>query len=150
MGKIAIVRVRGLFGIKPSIAYALTSLRLHKVNHCAVYEDSPSLQGMLRTCKDYVCFGEVKGETLSHLASKRGNLLDKRRELESTAQNVKSDAKPSNGAGGNTSAPGKKSGNMLFALHAPRGGWNGTIKRRFPKGAAGLRNDMDSLLVLMG
>lgn len=147
MGKIAIVRVRGLFGIKPSIAYALTSLRLHKVNHCAVYEDSPSLQGMLRTCKDYVCFGEVKGETLSELEKKRGNLLEKRNEMKKTdAQKAKTNATPEPVKAGVQ----KKASGMLFALHAPRGGWNGTIKIRFPKGAAGLRDDMDSLLALMG
>jgi large subunit ribosomal protein L30 len=148
MAKIAIVRVKGLFGVKPAVKTTLASLRLHRLNHCVVFEDSPSLRGMIQVAKDYICWGAVKDETLRAVTEKRGNLLDKKRELESTSQNVKSDAKGEKGKA-ESKKPEKKTNNMLFALHAPRGGWNGTIKKRFPHGAAGPRDDIDALLIAM-
>ena len=152
MAKIAIVRVRGLFGIKPAVKTTLESLRLHRLNHCVVVEDSPSLRGMLQVAKDYVCFGEVKDETLKAVMEKRENLLAKKeKKPENETKNAKSatEAKAAPNAKPKQVGVQKKASGMLFALHAPSGGWNATIKRRFPHGAAGPLNDMDALLIAM-
>jgi len=158
MAKIAIVRVKGLYGIRPAAKTTLDSLRLFYINHCAVFEDSPSLRGMLQVAKDYICWGEVKEETLKAVMEKRENMLAKHNEMKN-AKMQKTDAKTDMKEAKNAKSSSKtepkpvksekRSSGMLFALHAPRGGWNGTIKKRFPKGAAGLRPDMDTLLELM-
>ena len=133
---IAIIRVRGVAGIKPDIRKTMELLRLHKKHHCVVYPKmTKSLEGMLKVCQDYVTWGEVSSESLSELVGKRGRLVgDKKvdeKEVSSIAKGIE------NGEEVKTKP--------VFRLHSPRKGW-GDIKLRYPKGALGPRDDMGELI----
>ncbi len=137
---IAIVRVRGVAGIKPDIRKTMELLRLNKKHHCVLYPKmTRQLEGMLNVAKDYITWGEISRETLKELISKRGRLPgDKRvdpKDVESLADAIEKGEevkiKP------------------VFRLHPPRKGWH-NIKLRYPDGALGPRGkDMDELILRM-
>lgn len=126
---IAIVRVRGRFGLKPKIRRTLELLKLYRPNHCVIYKDSPSLRGMLRVVENYVTYGEISDVTLKELIAKRG---DKKANPDELLELIKRNGRIDH----------------VFRLHPPRKGWK-SIKERYPKGALGERDDMDSLLKRM-
>ena len=71
-GNLAAVLIRGLVGITKDTKDALHLLRLRKKNVCVVYPNTPSNQGMLKKCKDYITWGEIDTETETLLKEKRG------------------------------------------------------------------------------
>ncbi|MDR3062634.1 MAG: 50S ribosomal protein L30 [Methanobrevibacter sp.] len=70
-----VVRVRGTTGVKKNIADTLKMLRLHRLNHGVLVDETPSLNGMLQKAKDYITWGEIDEETLVEIISKRGELI---------------------------------------------------------------------------
>lgn len=124
---LAIVRVRGRWGVKPKIKKTLELLKLHKPNHCVVYPDTPSIRGMLKIVENYVAYGKISEETFKALFNKRGE-GSLERALELFKSNNKID--------------------VVFRLHPPRKGWK-SIKDPYPRGALGERDDMDNLLKRM-
>jgi len=70
-GKIAVIRVRGLIGVKYDIAKTLEHLRLYKKNCCVVIPNNISYQGMARKVKDYVTWGDIDEETYNLLTEKK-------------------------------------------------------------------------------
>jgi len=71
-GKLAVVMIRGLVGIKFDIKKTLEMLRLRKKNVCVVIDDTPSNRGMLIKAKDYITWGEIDDATYKSLLEKRG------------------------------------------------------------------------------
>ncbi len=139
---IAIVRVRGVRNIKPRIARTLSVLRLNKVNHAVVVKANPQYVGMLKVAKDYTTFGEVKKETVQKLVEKRGEVgrkkateFLKKKDLEKIIDEIFEGKRP-------------KLLNPVFRLHGPRKGWR-SIKLAYPRGALGMRNNMDEVLLRM-
>ncbi len=72
MVRLAVVRIRGVTGVKEPIARTLKLLNLHKVNYCTIVEDTPANKGMIIKAKDYITWGEVDDATLKELLTKRG------------------------------------------------------------------------------
>lgn len=70
-----VVRVRGTTGVKKGISDTLKMLRLTRINHGVLVEDTPSLDGMLQKAKDYITWGEIDSETLAEIISKRGEFV---------------------------------------------------------------------------
>lgn len=68
--KLAVVRIRGITGIKKGIKDTLTMLCLYHNNYCVVVNDN--MFGMVRKVKDYVTWGEIDDETYMLLVEKRG------------------------------------------------------------------------------
>jgi large subunit ribosomal protein L30 len=71
----AVVRVRGTVNVKPDIRHTLQLLRLNKVNHCVLLDETPNIKGMLQIVKDYVTWGEINKDILSKLIDSRGRLI---------------------------------------------------------------------------
>ena len=71
----AVVRVRGTVNIRHDIKKTLEMLRLNRVNHCVLVEESESYKGMLQKTKDYITLGEIEKDTLVELIKKRGRLI---------------------------------------------------------------------------
>jgi large subunit ribosomal protein L30 len=138
---LAIVRVRGVSGIKPDIRRTMELLKLTRRHHCVLYkEETITIKSMLNVCKDYCTWGTISGEMMRTLIEKRGRLPgDKRVPAESVEKVVKL-----------IEAGEKKTGiKSVFRLSPPSKGWKST-KDRYPKGALGPRgNDMDALLTRM-
>ncbi|MEM2145437.1 MAG: 50S ribosomal protein L30 [Candidatus Jordarchaeaceae archaeon] len=76
---LAVIRIRGTVNIRDEIEDTLKMLRLHRVNHAALINSTPSYLGMLQKAKDYITWGEIDAETLSLLLSKRGRLIGNKR-----------------------------------------------------------------------
>jgi len=135
---LAIIRVRGISGIKPDIKKTMELLRLTRRHHCVLYKDETvTIMSMLKVCKDYVTWGTISSEMIRTLIEKRGRLPgDKRVPAESVENVVKL-----------IEVGEKKTGiKPVFRLSPPSKGWKDT-KDRYPKGALGPRgNDMDALL----
>ena len=108
-GKLALILVRGLVGIRKDIKATLYSLRLRKKHACVVIEDTLNNRASAMKCKDYITYGEINDATLKLLLEKRG-----RKDPEKKGYLKK-----------------------FFLLHPPRGGFERKgIKTPFKKGGA--------------
>ena len=81
--KLAIIRVRGLTGVKYDIDMTLEKLRLYKKNYCVVVPKTQSYVGMIKKIKDYVTWGGIDEKTYKELVEKRkeeykGNTSDRK------------------------------------------------------------------------
>ncbi len=139
--KIAVVRVRGIRKINPKIRKTLELLRLNRPNHCVVLAGSKPDMGMLKVVKDYVAFGEIDEETLFRLIYKRGMKGSKKLKELMEKDRIKEAAKGI--FGGKTKVSDVS--DPVFMLHPPRKGYK-DIKRAYPRGDLGKRDDMNSLL----
>ncbi len=70
--KIAAIRIRGLVGIKAPTKATLEMLRLYRKNYCVVFENNPSMMGMIQKSKDFITWGEISEATYQKLVEKRG------------------------------------------------------------------------------
>jgi large subunit ribosomal protein L30 len=141
--KIAIVRVRGIRNMDPKIKRTMELLRLNKPNHCVLINDSPQNQGMLNVIKDYATFGPVSEETVYNLLHKRGTkgaamLRDtvKDADMKKAAAEVMAGKKVADYA------------DPVFRLPPPSKGYK-DIRRSYPQGDLGKRDQMDTLLKRM-
>ncbi len=72
--KIAIVRIRGIIGIRKDIKDTLSMLRLYKKHTCIIIENTPKYNGMIKKIKDYITWGEINQETFKQLLKERAKL----------------------------------------------------------------------------
>ncbi|MBW3003296.1 uL30 family ribosomal protein [Candidatus Woesearchaeota archaeon] len=112
-GKLAIIRVRGLSGVKKGIADTLMMLRLYRKNNCVVVDDNDNYRGMCNKIKDFVTWGELDGDTMKSLQEKGFKKA-----------NIKSEDE-------------KKLNKWVYALQPPRKGYGRKgIKVSFKSGGA--------------
>ncbi|NOZ81235.1 MAG: 50S ribosomal protein L30 [DPANN group archaeon] len=137
-GWVAAIRLRGDVNIHYDIKRTLELLRLQRKHVCVVYQNSVSLQGMLRKVKDYVTFGTIDEATLKELVAKRGSLFTDREQ----------DSKGKITYNKFIVIDGKKV-RPYFRLNPPRGGFEtkGIKKPYTVGGALGKRKDGVDLLV---
>jgi len=139
MAKLALIRLRSGIRAKGEVRDTLAMLRLHRINHLVLIDDTPSYRGMVQKVKDYITWGEIDKETLAALIKKRGRLIGNR---PITEEYVKEKLgmtidefaeKVVNGEMKLTDLPNIK---PVFRLHPPRGGLKGSKKRSFKEGGA--------------
>jgi large subunit ribosomal protein L30 len=70
-GNIAVVRIRGLIGVKHDIKRTLNKLMLYKKNYCVVIPNNKSYSGMVQKIKDYVTWGDIDEIIYDELLEKR-------------------------------------------------------------------------------
>ncbi len=138
--KLAVLRIRGKRKLRPQVHKTLELLRLERPNHCVLVEDTPQNKGMLVRVKDYVAYGPVDEETIYRLLHKRGrkgrNLLRtmlKEEDIKKAAKEISSGKAV------------KEYANPVLRLRPPSKGYK-DIKRAYPMGDLGKRDDMDALL----
>lgn len=88
--KIAIVRIRGLIGVKHDIDNTLKKLKLYNKNYCVVVPRTASYVGMIKKVKDYVTWGSIDENTYNSLIEKRaeeykGRVSDKKGKINYTS-----------------------------------------------------------------
>lgn len=145
----AVVRIRGGVRTRPEIKDTLKMLRLHRINHCVVVDETPHYKGMIQKAKDYVAWGIVDGNVLANLLSLRGRLTGGKRltqgymdgcglgSIQDFARSVcDGDAKLSD-------IPELK---PVFRLHPPRRGHRGIKKTVAEGGELGFHEDVGALL----
>ena len=133
----AVIRLRGTIDVRREIKETLKMLRLHRINHCVVVDETPAYRGMLQKVKDYVAWGEIDAETLALLLKNRGRLKGNRKLTdeyvrETTGyENIDEFAKAViEGKASLRDIPDLK---PVFRLHPPRKGHRG-IKAHFGYG----------------
>lgn len=72
MKKLAIIRIKGMIGIRRDVAETLDRLRLRRKYACVVVEPTPEVEGMLKKIRDFVAYGEISDERYKELVEKRG------------------------------------------------------------------------------
>ena len=131
-GRIAIVRVRGLTGVRHDIDETLIKLRLYNKNYCVVVHGTSGCMGMIKKVKDYVTWGSIDENTYNALIVKRseeykGRISDRKEKIKYNRF---------------IEINGKKI-KKFFRLNSPRKGYGRKgIKVSFKnKGALGFRGD---------
>ncbi|WP_297063621.1 50S ribosomal protein L30 [Thermococcus sp.] len=139
MAKLALIRLRSGIRARGEVRDTLAMLRLHRINHLVIVDDTPSYRGMIQKVKDYITWGEIDKETLVKLLRKRGRLVGNKpitdeyvqeklgMSLEEFAEKVINDEMKLR------DLPNIK---PVFRLHPPRGGLKGSKKRSFKEGGA--------------
>lgn len=74
-GKLALVRIRGLSGVKKQIDDNMKLLKLFRKNYCVVVDNNETYAGMCRKAKDFITWGEIDDETYKLLKEKRGQVI---------------------------------------------------------------------------
>ena len=69
--KIAVIRVKGLTGVRYDIDNTLKKLNLYKKNYCVVVPKTAAYMGMIKKVKDYATWGEIEESTYNTLIEKR-------------------------------------------------------------------------------
>ncbi len=136
---IAVIRIRGGVGVRKEIKDTLKMLRLHRKNHCTLWNMNDSVKGMLQKVKDYVTWGEISDEVLEKMVKKRGRKIGNKRLTEEEVKKVlevlkNSDVQPSKALREIGVKP-------VFRLRPPRKGFKKTIKVAYPKGELGYRGE---------
>lgn len=130
--KLAVVRVRGLTGVRYDIDETLKKLRLYRKNYCVVVPKNAVYLGMIGKIKDYVTWGELDEKTYKDLIEKR------KEEFKGRVSDNRGKIKYNKFA----NADGKKI-KKVFRLNSPRKGYGRKgIKAPFSEGGAlGYRGD---------
>lgn len=141
---IAAIRVRGRTGIKKEIADTLDMLKLTRINHAVLIEETPSYKGMLQKAKDYITWGEVDEETVAKLISKRGKIVgnDKITEDYIKENTDFSSVEELSKAVVDSKVKLEDNGvKPVFRLHPPRKGYEDIKKTFVESGSLGYRGD---------
>ena len=69
---IAIIRVRGMTGVRKDVLDTLKMLNLTSKFSCVIVPRSPGYDGMIKKVKDFVTWGEISSDTIKELNTKRG------------------------------------------------------------------------------
>jgi len=149
----AVVKLRSSMNVKSDIRDTMDMLKLSRVNHCVLIQDTPENKGMLRKAKDYITWGEVDVEVVEKLLKERALMIgkepltDKIVKEGSPCKNIKELAAAL--TEGSVKYRDVKGVNPIFRLHPPRkGGYEG-LKRAFKTGGAlGYRGKEINALIL--
>ncbi|MBI2044024.1 uL30 family ribosomal protein [Candidatus Pacearchaeota archaeon] len=134
---ICIIRIRGEVGLDRNIVETLNRMRLMKKYTCVVINPTKENLGMLKKVKDHVAFGEINDKTFEELLAKRGQLIDKKKKVDTkkAAEEIKK---------------GKSFEELnlkpFFRLHPPRKGIHS--KLHYPKGVLGNNREKINDLVM--
>jgi len=134
------VRIRGAPGMRRKILDTLKMLRMHKVNHGVLVWGTPSYEGMLVKCKDYISYGKIDEKTLIRLLRVRGKVEGNQQLTEEHIKNL------TNYKNFRELAKALLTGEIqyrerdiykikpVFRLHPPKKGHRGTIKKHYNEG----------------
>ncbi|MBI5803185.1 uL30 family ribosomal protein [Candidatus Pacearchaeota archaeon] len=80
---ICIIRIRGEVGLNKNVVETLNRMRLKRKYSCVVLSPTKENLGMIKRVKDYVAYGEISSEIFQELIAKRGQLIDKKKKVDS-------------------------------------------------------------------
>ncbi|NYZ76576.1 50S ribosomal protein L30 [Candidatus Micrarchaeota archaeon] len=141
--RVAVVRVRGTVATTGEIEDTLGKLKLTRVNHCVVIDDTPQNMGMVKKCSNYVTWGGIDAGTLALMLAKRARAPGNRRigvdELKGSGFESFDDfaEKVFNFK---CELEALKCLKPVFRLHPPKKGYR-HVKKPYPKGALGNRKE---------
>lgn len=126
MTVVAVVRIKGSVGIDPDIEKTLQSLRLDKAFTAALYNQSDSLEGMLKKAQRYLTWGKPNKQTIFTFLKKSGiNVEDLNRFSAKLHEGEEKLPHP-----------------IFVSLHPPKKGFKRSVKRAYnSKGEYGDRGE---------
>ncbi len=71
-GKVAVILVRGLIGMRTPVKDTLKMMRLNRKNHCVVLDKNQLNLGRIKKVKDYITWGDIDKKTYKELVEKKG------------------------------------------------------------------------------
>ena len=114
---IAIVRVRGTYGVRHDIKETMKRMNLNRVNSMVLLYGNKANIGMINKCSDFVTYGEIDSETLE-LVAKRKEIKVEKADIDGISAGKKSP---------------KEVIPMPIRMHPPRKGYRG-IKQSYKAG----------------
>lgn len=137
---IVAIRIHGQVKVGRNPRETLDKLKLRRKYSCVLIDEkNKSTMGMIKKSRDFLAFGEIDDNTLKELIAKRGQKIDKKKEVkvEEAIKGIKS---------------GKKMEEFnlkpFFRLHPARKGIN--TKVHYPQGVLGDHGkDINKLLARM-
>jgi large subunit ribosomal protein L30 len=138
----ALIRVRGLIGLKKTVKDTFRMLRLLKSYSCILLPDKPVYKGMIKKVKDYSIYGPISEKSLKVLLLKKLVRKDGKKVDDKLVMKV---------------IKSLKSGKLLkdvkevvpvLRLHPPRGGFRRAGLKKTVKqgGDLGFHESMDALI----
>ncbi|UCD20867.1 MAG: 50S ribosomal protein L30 [archaeon] len=145
MSKIAVIRIRGLVGIRKDIAETLNKLRLRKKFVCIILEETPENMGMIQKVENFVAYEKINESTLKELILKRGRFPGDKK-LKGAGNKLDEFVKEFVANKKKLKDFGIK---PFFRLHPPLRGFKKSIKLRYPKGILGKNEKINELIKRM-
>jgi large subunit ribosomal protein L30 len=129
----AVIRLKGLTGLRKDVEDTFSMLRLNRKMHCIVLKESDNVKGMLQKVRNWSTYGEIDDKVLKLLIEKRGRKLGDKRLNEEEAEEIFKKIKET----------GKmpKEIKPVFRLTPPSKGFKKSIKQHYPKGELGYRGE---------
>lgn len=138
----AVIRIRGLVGLKKDIEDTLAMLRLHRKMHCVLIKENDVMKGMLRKVRNWITWGEIDDEVLKLMIKKRGRKARNERLTDVEAEEVFKKIKEKEKA--------PEEVEPVFRLSPPSKGFKKSIKQHYPDGELGYRGkEINELLKRM-
>jgi large subunit ribosomal protein L30 len=138
----AVIRIRGRVGTRKEIEDTLKMLRLKTVNSCSIWQENPSIKGMIEKVKDYVTYGEIDRSVLIELLKRRLRLKNGQRVDEKVLKEVTDFDKFESFAdellAGRIKLNFFEKLQPFFRLSPPSKGFK-SVKEHYPKGDLGYR-----------
>ena len=131
---IAAIRITGDVNLKKDIRETFKRLRLKKKYSCVVLHKNQVNIGMIKKVKDFTAYGEINEKVFEELVEKRGQLIDKKKKIES--KKVYDEFKKGTKLEMLNLKP-------FFRLHPPRGGIES--KKHFGIGKGVLGNNKEKI-----
>jgi large subunit ribosomal protein L30 len=129
----AVIRLKGLTGLRKDVEDTFSMLRLNRKMHCIVLKESDNVKGMLQKVRNWSTYGEIDDKVLKLLIEKRGRKPGDKRlnkeEAEEIFKKIKETGKMSNEI------------KPVFRLTPPSKGFKKSIKQHYPKGELGYRGE---------
>jgi large subunit ribosomal protein L30 len=85
---LAVVRVRGVSGIRQDIKDTLNMLHLNRNCQATLIQNEPTNLGMLKKAKGQLTWGEVSKETIASLLRERGRLIGNKKLTDEYAEKI--------------------------------------------------------------
>jgi len=131
------VRVRGTVSASRDVRETLQMLHLTRNNYAVLIDNRPSFNGMLKTARNFITWGEPSKETVHMLITKKGRLVGNKKLTDEYAQTAsfKSLGEIAE-AVWDCRVEYWKLPNMqpVFKLHPPTKGFKGKIKKSYGTG----------------
>ena len=133
----AVIRVRGVSGIRRDIKDALDMLHLSRNCQATLIKNEPSRLGMLRKAKGQLAWGEASQETIASLLKERGRLVGNKKLTDEYAKKVGYESLDKLAEAIHrleVEYSGLPDIKPLFRLHPPKKGYGGKVKRSYKSG----------------
>jgi large subunit ribosomal protein L30 len=134
------IRLKGGFGTPRPLARALETLRLRRKFNAVLLENTPASIGMLRIVKDYITWGQAGANDIAIVLRERGEFSDGREVTDEAIRDRFGEGSIQDLAlaltqGRITLRDLRQKGlSLVFRLHPPSGGFEGSGKRVYGSG----------------